>query len=185
MKIYEYSFNNSSLPSSLHEINKNYSSILYDTKPSYKFLYHTILDFKKSLIYTLNNKEGDIVSYAYLFRVLEDKTKEFDLPSKTYIIREVETIKQYRRRGYCKKLMNWIYNNHKNKFIFLEVNESNIYALKFFSFLKPYKNNLLDKYYFDYHNENKNWFNTLSSFIQKQMLNNYPHVLSKLLLYSN
>ena len=90
-----------------------------------KYLYHTILDFDRTLIYTLNNNEGNIVSYAYLFRILSDKVNELGLPGKTYIIREVETLPDYRRKGYCKKLMNWIYKKHNNKFVYLEVNKTN------------------------------------------------------------
>lgn len=185
MKIYEYMFNNNNLPSKFNAINSNYLSTYDISTPIRNYLYNEMLDFNKTLIYSLHNNEGDLVSYAYLFKVLEDKSRDVELPSQSYIIREVETLEKYRRKGYCKKLMNWVYNRHKDKFIFLEVNKTNIYALKCYSFLKPYTNNKLEYYYNKYLNEIDKWFHLLPNISQKQILNSNPHLLSKLVLYSN
>ena len=185
MKIYEYNYKNNNLPAKLKTINANYDHGSSDNLPIQKFLYNNILDFDKTLIYTLNNGEGNIVSHAYLFRVLLDKARQLGLPDKTYIIREVETLPAFRRKGYCKKLMNWIYNKHKNKFIYLEVNKTNIYALKCYSFLKKYNNSLLENYYKKYYEETNNYYNKLDILTKNYMIKNNPHMLSELILYGN
>ena len=99
MKIYEYMFNNNNLPSKFNAINSNYLSTYDISTPIRNYLYNEMLDFNKTLIYSLHNNEGDLVSYAYLFKVLEDKSRDVELPSQSYIIREVETLdKEFRGR---------------------------------------------------------------------------------------
>ena len=113
MKIYEYNFNNTNLPLKLKSIVNNYKRLYSSNRIYNKFLYSDLLNLKKTKIFTLMNKSNNMVSYTFLFKVKKEYEKTLNLPNQTYIIREVETLPQFRRKGYCKKLMNWIPNLKK------------------------------------------------------------------------
>ena len=185
MKIYEYNFNNTNLPLELKQTVNIYKTTHLENRTYNKFLYNTILNFEKTKIFALINKSNIMVSYAFLFKVKKEYEKTFNLPNQTYIIREVTTLPQFRRKGYCKKLMNWINNYYKDKFIFLEVNGTNTKALKCYSFLKSYTNNNLQVYYDKFHLETIKWINSMDSNSKQIMLNEMPHIISKFLLFSN
>jgi len=183
MKIKEYSFKNTELPQIFYKIKMSYI-YTFHMKKYQKFIYNEILDLNNSYIYSLT-KNDEIVSYLFLFKVKNKFTLEFELPEYSYIIREVNTVNKFRKQGYCKKLMKWIYEHYKNKFIFLEVNETNIPALKCYSNLKLYTNSKLEFYYDKFHKENVNYINSLDETTRNHILKKYPHTLAKFILYSN
>jgi hypothetical protein len=185
MKIYEYNFNNTNLPLKLKSIVNNYKRLYSSNRIYNKFLYSDLLNLKKTKIFTLMNKSNNMVSYTFLFKVKKEYEKTLNLPNQTYIIREVETLPQFRRKGYCKKLMNWINNYYKDKFIYLEVNGTNTAALKCYSFLKSYTNNNLQVYYDKFHLETMKWINSMDSTNKQYMLTEMPHIISKFILFSN
>jgi hypothetical protein len=182
MKIYEYNFNSTKIPSILIKIKNNYTHI--SNNIYHNFIYNNIIDFTKSKIFILN-KNNENLSYAFIFKVKNTMVKKLNLPNESFIIRDVFTFKNHRRKGYCKKLMDWIYNKYMEDFIFLEVNASNINALKCYSFLKPYFNDKLKFYYDKYFIVLNNNFDNYSSLTQTTLLDKYPHMLSSFLLFSN
>lgn len=185
MKIYEYKYRNSKLPDILKKINNNYDTISKANRTYNKFFYFDIVDFDNSLVYTLNNNQDAIVSHMHLFKVKPEYENMLDLPKNTYIIREVETLSEFRRKGYCKRLMNWINEKHSNNFLYLEVNGTNTAALKCYSFLKEYTNNKLQVYYDKFHLETLEWINSMSDFERISILKQVPFVMSKFILFSN
>ena len=185
MKIYEYNFYNRNLPHKLQVIVNNYKNTEFVNRQYNKFLYSELLNFKESKIFTLNNNNNNIVCYAFLFKIKKKYEIKFNLPNNANVIREVETFKEFRRNGYCKKLMNWINNYYKGQFLFLEVNGTNEAAIKCYSFLKNYTNNELQVYYDNFHIETINWINNMDFRNKQFILTEMPHVTSKYILFSN
>ena len=81
-----------------------------------------------------------------------------DCPSENRVSKAPKRIKILNLFSHCKKLMNWINKKYQDKFIFLEVNETNENALRCYSFLKPYNNSKLESIYDKYHSELKSKF---------------------------
>lgn len=184
MQIYEYNYYNTNLPEKLKQIVNNYKYNQSDRKYNF-FIYNELINFDKSKIFALIDKNNNMVSYSFLFKVKKNYEIKFNLPENTFIIREVETFPEYRRKGYCKKLMNWINNYYSKSFLFLEVNGTNTAALKCYSFLKNYTNNKLQYFYDKFHIETLQWINNMDHSSKQTILKQMPHILSKFILFSN
>ena len=181
MKIYEYNFFSQNIPSSLEEIRKNYNN---KGTNYHKYIYYDIIDYNESKIYVLN-KNNENVAYTFMFRIKDSMLQFLNFTKEAYVIRDLFVFPDHRRKGYCKKLMNWINKKYSSKFMFLEVNDTNENAIKCYSFLKPYNNSKLESIYELYNNEVTTKFNNYTKYQQNWYLTNYPHMLSKFKLFSN
>ena len=181
MNIYEYHFYSKKIPNQLQSIRSNYNSIGTNY---HKYIYYDIIDLNESKIYVLKNNNEN-VAYAFMFKIKDKMMQFFNFKKTTYVIRDVFVFPEHRRKGYCKKLMNWINKKYQDKFMFLEVNETNENALRCYSFLKPYNNQKLESIYDKYHYELKSKFYNYTQYQKNWYLKNYPHMLSKYKLFSN
>lgn len=181
MNIYEYNFYSKKIPSQLQNIRSNYNSLGTNY---HKYIYYDIIDLNNSKIYVLKNNNEN-VAYTFMFKIKDTMLQFLNFSKEAYVIRDLFVFPNHRRKGYCKKLMNWINKKYSDKFMFLEVNETNENAIKCYSFLKPYNNSKLESIYEKYLNELTIKFNNFTKFKQNIYLKNYPHMLSKFKLFSN